>query len=111
MSLESVIFKTRLVGKTLNGLLDRLQEAIGPATVRAMLALGDQALVSGSRFAATVAIGRTCGAGELGAYGLCFTFVVLFSSALQSLVALPYTVYWKKRHANRRPAHAGPRGT
>ena len=107
MSLESVISKTRVIGTIINRLLDRLQNRIGQVPFRHGLALADQAFVSGSRFAATVILGRTCGAEELGAYGLSFTFLVMFACVQESLITLPYTVFWARRHPRRRDAHAG----
>ncbi len=56
-------------------------------------ALVDQALVSGTSFATTIAVGRFCGKEALGAYVLANT-ILLFSKGIQDqLVAAPYMIY------------------
>jgi O-antigen/teichoic acid export membrane protein len=57
-----------------------------------LLALLDQAVVSGTSFATSVSVGRAAGADELGAYALGFTLVVLVGGVQESLVSIPYTV-------------------
>lgn len=80
----------------------------GAGSRRAVLALMDQAVVSGTRFATTVILGRIAGAEQLGAYSLAFTFVVLSSVVQDAIVSLPYTVHWaRRRGARRRAIHAG----
>ena len=41
-----------------------------------VMALVDQALVSGTRFLATIIVGRCCGPRELGTYSLAFSLLV-----------------------------------
>src|SRR5216683_1647767 len=64
-----------------------------------VLALIDQAVVSGTSFLTTILIGRWCGASELGVYALGFSLLVSWGCVHQSLIALPYTIY---RHRTRR---------
>jgi len=89
-------------GSVVRGIAD------GPSRLLAMLAGGalfrastlsvlDQAVVSGTNFATSVIIGRTCGAWELGAYYLALT-IVLFSRGVQEqLVGAPYMIYCQRK--------------
>jgi len=80
---------------------------ISPSARRTVLGLGDQAIVSGSRFLLTVLMGRLCGAEELGFYGLAFTVIVLFACAQEALITLPYTARQRRRHGRRAEFYAG----
>ena len=88
-------------------LLDRAQQRFGAATVRGLLGLADQAAVSGSRFAATIMIGRLCGPEQLGAYGLGFTFIVLLACVQEALITLPYTALAHHRRGTQAERYAG----
>ena len=57
-----------------------------------VLALADQAWVSGTRFVTTVAVGRVAGPGELGVYALAMAALILAGCAQESLVTKPYTI-------------------
>jgi O-antigen/teichoic acid export membrane protein len=72
-----------------------------------VLALADQAVVSGTRFLTTLAIGRLCGPTELGAYTLSFGWLVLIAALQESLITLPYTVFGNRLSPRRRAAAAG----
>lgn len=72
------------------GLENRPRGRLGRASY--LLALLDQAVVSGTSFATSVWLGRAAGADELGAYALGFTLVVLVAGVQESLVSIPYTV-------------------
>lgn len=57
------------------------------------LALIDQAAVSGTRFAATIFVGRWAGKEALGDYYLAFSMIMLALCVHEALVALPYNVF------------------
>lgn len=63
---------------------------------RSGLVLGDQLLVSGSRFVATWMVARFCGAEQLGYYALGFSILVLIDLLLQAFVSAPFTVFCQK---------------
>lgn len=65
----------------------------GGTARRYAMSLGDQLLVSGSRFLVTVIIGRVAGAEQLGLYALGFTVVMLLGGTQHSLISGPYSVY------------------
>jgi glycosyltransferase involved in cell wall biosynthesis/O-antigen/teichoic acid export membrane protein len=71
------------------------------------LALFDQALVSGTRFATTIIVGRVCGPNELGIYSLAFAFLILISCLQQALLGQPYTIYGNRLEGKRRAMLAG----
>ena len=66
------------------------------ARSRAAFSLADQVVVSGTRFATTVMIGRLGSDSELGFYSLAFSLLVLFISCQESLISIPYTVFVKQ---------------
>lgn len=88
-------------------LYSNAQDRFGASTIRSAIGLADQAIVSGSRFIATILLGRICGADELGAYGLGFTFVVLLACIQNALVTLPYTVFAPGQKQRRSEFYAG----
>jgi O-antigen/teichoic acid export membrane protein len=57
-----------------------------------VLAVVDQAAVSGANFLATVAVARWAGAAELGAYALGMSIVFILLNIQRSLIVLPYAV-------------------
>ncbi len=71
------------------------------------LALFDQALVSGTRFATTILVGRICGPSELGIYSLAITFLILISCLQQALIGQPYTVYSNRLEGRQKAMLAG----
>jgi O-antigen/teichoic acid export membrane protein len=72
-----------------------------------VLALADQAVVSGTRFLTTLIVGRLGGPTELGAYTLAFGWLVLIAALQESLITLPFTVFGNRLVASRRAAAAG----
>jgi O-antigen/teichoic acid export membrane protein len=58
-----------------------------------ILAVLDQAIVSGGNFATTVIVARSVGMNGLGIYSLAITIAILLSAIQESLIVLPYTVY------------------
>ena len=72
--------------------LGRLRRAaLDAATIHSALALFDQAIVSGTSFLASVAVGRLAGETELGVYAIAVSLALLFVAVQDSLVAVPYT--------------------
>lgn len=65
----------------------------GKRVRRGGLAVLDQALVGGTNFLTTVAVGRWCGADELGVLALGLTIVYLAVATHESLITMPYTIY------------------
>jgi len=57
-----------------------------------MLAIVDQAAVSGTRFATTIAVGKFAGAEELGVYALAMAALILAGCVQESIVTKPYIV-------------------
>src|SRR5690348_3396610 len=57
-----------------------------------VMALVDQVLVSGTRFFATILVGRYCGPHELGTYSLAFSVLVLAGCFQEAIVTTPYAV-------------------
>ena len=71
-----------------------------------LLAVFDQAAVSGTSFLIVVLVGRACGQEELGYYSLGVTILVLLASAQESLVTAPYTVFRERLRGRRRAEYA-----
>jgi O-antigen/teichoic acid export membrane protein len=72
-----------------------------------MLALLDQAVVSGTSFLTTVLVGRFAGQTQLGVYSLGFTVLVLIVCVQDSLIAAPYTVFGNQLEGPARAEYAG----
>lgn len=75
---------------------DRPPSRVGTAR-KGLLALLDQAFVSGSRFATSVLIGRFAGEEQLGFYSLGFSLLVTVICVQESLITSPYTVLHARR--------------
>lgn len=92
-------------------LLGRIRKLSAPVfgmTARKFsVSLVDQIVVSCTNFITTVLVGRNGGPEELANYALGFTLVIIIFSVLETLIAMPYTIY-----ANRLDgaARAGYRG-
>ena len=71
------------------------------------VSLVDQIVVSGTNFITTVLVGRNGGPEELANYALCFTLVIIIFSVLETLIAMPYTIYANRLEG---AARAGYRG-
>ncbi len=76
-------------------------------STKVLLSLFDQALVSGTRFFTTVAVGRFCGAHDLGVYSLVFGVLLLVIGVQEALVSVPFTVHRQRRSAAELPAYLG----
>lgn len=85
----------------------RLRRLFGATARKSVWGLADQAVVSGTNFLTTVIIGRFCGAGELGAYALGFTVLIMIAVVQESLIASPYTVFGNRLQGHARAALAG----
>jgi O-antigen/teichoic acid export membrane protein len=72
-----------------------------------IVALVDQALVSGTRFLATIIVGRYCGPRELGTYSLAFSLLVLFGCFQEAIVTTPYAVLGQRLRRRSKAAYAG----
>ena len=72
------------------------QRALSTASNKTVLSLADQVVVSGTRFATTVMVGRLGSDSELGTYSLAFSLVILAVSFQESLISIPYTVFVKR---------------
>jgi O-antigen/teichoic acid export membrane protein len=57
-----------------------------------LLALADQAIVSGASFVSTVVIARACGASELGIYAIGISVLTILISVQDSVVLTPYSI-------------------
>jgi O-antigen/teichoic acid export membrane protein len=71
------------------------------------MALIDQTVVSGTSFLTTILIGRWCGVDELGIYSLGLSMLVSWACVQESLIALPYTIYWHRSVQETRSEYAG----
>src|SRR4051812_29771283 len=72
-----------------------------------IVALIDQALVSGTRFLATIIVGRYCGPRELGTYSLAFSLLVLGGCFQEAIVTTPYAVLGQRLRRRSRATYAG----
>lgn len=72
-----------------------------------LVALVDQALVSGTRFLATIIVGRYCGPRELGTYSLAFSLLVLGGCFQEAIVTTPYAVLGQRLRRRSRATYAG----
>lgn len=84
-----------------------LSRVSGPHFLQSITALADQAIVSGTRFAVTILIGRLAGLEELGLYAIGFSIVILINTVQESLLMSPYTVLGRRDNAEDRRRFAG----
>ena len=85
----------------------RGRDWFGATARKGAMALADQAIVSGASFLTTVLLGRLCGPAELGIYTMGFSILVLLYTVLQSVVAVPYTIYVQRMQGLVRRQYAG----
>ena len=71
------------------------------------LMLFDQGVVSGTRFVATIIVGRAAGADDLGHYSVAFSVLVLLSCLQEALVTTPLAVNFHRLGRRARAAYAG----
>jgi O-antigen/teichoic acid export membrane protein len=64
-----------------------------PLVRKGALSVFDQAIVSGTSFATTLIIARTCTKGELGIYYLALSLVLVIRGVQEKLVSSPYMIY------------------
>jgi O-antigen/teichoic acid export membrane protein len=81
--------------------------ATNPQVRKSLLAIADQAVVSGANFLTNVIIGRACGKPELGLYGLVWSLVFFARGVQEQLVTSPYMVYCGRREENELPRYTG----
>lgn len=72
-----------------------------------ILAVADQAAVSGTSFLTTVIVGRWCNQDELGLYSLAFTIVMLLAAVQDSLITAPFTVFANRLRELKLARYAG----
>jgi len=72
-----------------------------------MLALVDQALVSGTNFATAIMVGRYSSESQLGDYQNAFSALVMLGVLQASTVLVPYTVYSSRMHGSERRYYSG----
>jgi O-antigen/teichoic acid export membrane protein len=89
------------------GARSRWIDQLLPGTGRGVVAVADQAAVSGARFLTTVLIGRLCGAGELGVYTLGFTMVIIAACVQEALLATPYAIFASSSRGESARGYAG----
>ena len=63
-----------------------------------MLAITDQALISGTNFVTAVIIGRCCGAETLGLFALIASAMAMTIGIQDQLITAPYVLYHNRRH-------------
>jgi O-antigen/teichoic acid export membrane protein len=85
----------------------RLRALFGTTARQGLWGLVDQVVVSGTNFLTTVILGRFCGAGELGAYMLGFTVLMMIAVTQKALITCPYTVFINRLVGNDRAHYAG----
>lgn len=71
------------------------------------LAVIDQALVSGTRFATTIFLGRAAGAVELGHYSIAYMTLLMLGCVQEALVTTPFAVHYHRLGKRSRSAYAG----
>ncbi|QDG76361.1 lipopolysaccharide biosynthesis protein [Labrenzia sp. PHM005] len=79
----------------------------GVHVFQSFAALADQAVVSGTRFAVTILIGRIAGLEELGLYAIGFSIVILMVTVQESLLMSPYAVLGRRESAAGQRRFAG----
>jgi O-antigen/teichoic acid export membrane protein len=72
-----------------------------------LIAIVDQALLSGMNFCTTVIVGRACGVGDLGIYSLIFGALVLVTAISESLLTAPFATLHRKLPKDELPYFAG----
>ena len=80
---------------------------LGRERSRALLSIGDQAVVSGTNFVTSVLIGRAAGKEALGVYLLATSLVLFVRGVQEQIVYGPYLVFCHKRKGSRLARYAG----
>jgi O-antigen/teichoic acid export membrane protein len=71
------------------------------------LTIADQVIASGTTFATSVLIGRTCSKEEFGLYMLGFSVLTFLMTIQGSLISTPYMIYYPRTEENHRPRFTG----
>lgn len=75
-----------------------MKAALGDAVVRkGMLSVFDQAIVSGTSFVTSVAVGRLCGRMDLGVYYLALSVVLFIRGIQEQVISAPFSVFCHRR--------------
>ena len=88
-------------------LVGLLARAVGRERSRALLSVGDQAVVSGTNFVTSVLIGRAAGKEALGVYLLAISLILFVRGVQEQIVYGPYLVFCHKRKGRRLARYAG----
>ena len=95
-------------GETVGNKVRRLLTGpYGASARQGVRTLADQAVVSGTRFAVTIVVGRIAGVEELGLYAIGFSIIMVVSVIQESLLMSPYTVLGRREKPARRRRFAG----
>jgi len=70
-----------------------------------VLAIGDQAIISGTNFLTTIVVGRWCGPEGLGIFGLGLTLIFLLVATQESLITTPYTIFLARTDDSNKPTY------
>jgi len=76
-------------------------------TCKSALSVFDQAVVSGTSFATSVIIGRTCSKEELGVYFLALSIVLFIRGVQEQLICAPYIIYCNHRRGDALASYGG----
>ncbi|MFN3193532.1 MAG: lipopolysaccharide biosynthesis protein [Aureliella sp.] len=79
---------------------------VKPIKSNTVLALADQLVVSGTRFATVWILARFCGSEQLGLYSLGFTLFVVVDLIQQAFVSSPFNVLLQSYPQDQRPRYA-----
>ena len=77
------------------------------ALLQPLLSIFDQAIVSGTRFATAVIIGRSCSQDQLGFYYLTLTFTVGMACLQETVITGPFTIFGARRRGREFAEYAG----
>ena len=80
---------------------------VGRERSRALLAVGDQAVVSAANFATSVLVGWAAGKAGLGVYGLAVSLILFVRGVQEQIVYGPYLVFCHSRKGRRLARYAG----
>lgn len=72
-----------------------------------LLVVLDQALVSGTRFLASIIVARACGPRELGTYAISLSALVLAGCFQEAIITTPYAVLSQRLRGRARAGYAG----
>jgi len=86
---------------------DRGKSLVGLLFSSPSLALVDQVIVSGTRFATTLIIGRLCGPEGLGIYMIAFAVMLTSGISQESLLAKPYQVFVNRLSGRQKQLYSG----